>query len=167
MQIQYSHTEFYRQMHIIRPNHWPHMNDMNESGQSGVVVKSTCIVVMHGWSMHMLWLQTSIGFYFYEFMLRKCSRVSLWEAVCLCMSLKIHCNNKIWACPIDKLQYWWGRSNRKGPFATKYLICDMWMVGHDGKQFYFSINQDPKKKVFCTFRTEHEARFFVDIILFI
>ena len=33
--------------------------------------------------------------------------------------------------------------------------------------FYFSINQDPKKKVVCTFRTEHEARFFVDIILFI
>ncbi len=55
---------------------------------------------------------------------------------------------------------------REGPTATKYLIRDMWMVGHDEKQLYFSIDQDPKKKISYTFRTEHEARFFVDIILF-
>ncbi len=52
--------------------------------------------------------------------------------------------------------------SREGPTATKR---DMWMVGHDEKQLYFSIDQDPKKKISYTFRTEHEARFFVDIII--
>ncbi len=36
---------------------------------------------------------------------------------------------------------------REGPTATKYLIRDMWMVGYDEKQLYFSIDQDPKKKI--------------------